>query len=252
MVQMADQVRAVLKGKNEVTTMTLQNLALAYWRVPATQGRDLLKSAELLEEVEGMFEVLGQVQGQLSCWNSLISLLVKAGRPSEAAKWTEKLMDYATISEDHDLIGMHGVFLGEALVSAQSTDNAQLAIPFLERALAASTKCEGPQADNDLRMKALAALGCAYMDLEQFDKALETTTLSVSDMEARNDGGGIAGALRRRAMIYSRMGQFENAATDLQTMLQVLAPGRCPGMPEAMRLEVAAEGQTLLQRLRGN
>jgi len=180
MVQMADQVRAVLKGKNEVTTMTLQNLALAYWRVPATQGRDLVKSAELLEEVEGMFEVLGQVQGQLSCWNSLISLLVKAGRPSEAAKWTEKLMDYATISEDHDLIGMHGVFLGEALVSAQSTDNAQLAIPFLERALAASTKCEGPQADNDLRMKALAALGCAYMDLEQFDKALETTTLSVS------------------------------------------------------------------------
>jgi len=95
-------------------------------------------AAFLFEEVEGLFAARGEIGGQESSWNSLETILVMLGRPAEAAKWTEKLMDLFDQQEDPEVLATRACFMGEKLLSAGGETNSLLAVPLLERALAAS------------------------------------------------------------------------------------------------------------------
>ena len=240
-----DEVRSALVGCDDVATSTfaLQQLALAHGQVG-----DSLKAAELLEEVDRIFGSSGEIRGQMSCWNSLASVHARARPPrlAEAAKWTQKLMDQLDKDGNYDSMCSHGVFIGNHLVQAGGTEECALAVPFLERALAASEKSDDPSA---VRMQALACLGTAYMDLGEFDKALSAASKSVEDMEALGDAGGMCGAYRSRAMIHERRGVQIDALADLQKMLQILVPG-CTGLSESMRVQLVAEAETQIRRLR--
>ena len=99
---------------------------------------------------------------------------------------------------DHENVGEHGTFLGSRLVRRGGVDNARLAVPLLQRALAASDHLPARSADNAIRMEALAGLGNAYIDLDEFDSAIATISQSVADMQERGEAGGIVGALRNR------------------------------------------------------
>jgi len=177
---------------------------LVFMQAPEDSGQDSRRATALLEEAEGMFAARGDVEGQSATWRSLVAVLAKFGRLAEAATWTTKLLDLGDVREDPAMVGVHACFIGEKLVRVGGDRNCALAVPLLERALAASAS-PGPQAA-EFRMQALASLATALMDLGSFDRALTYSSLSVADMELLGDAGGIAGALRTRATLHDKRG----------------------------------------------
>ena len=135
--------------------MALQQLALAFMQAPEDSGQDSRRATALLEEAEGMFAARGDVEGQSATWNSLEAVLAKFGRLAEAAKWTTKLLDLGDVCQDPEMVGDHACFMGEKLVSVGGEDNCRLAVPLLERALAASAsqKLAGQPEAAEFRMK---------------------------------------------------------------------------------------------------
>ena len=251
-VRLADEVDAALKDvQPEMRAVALQGLAFALIQAPEGSGQDSRRATALLKEAEGMFAACGDVEGQSVTWNSLEAVLAKFGRLAEAATWTTKLLDLGDVWGDPAMVGEHACFIGEKLVRVGGDRNCALAVPLLERALRASASpaLAGQPKAAEFRMKALSYLATALMDLGSFDQALEYSSLSVADMEVLGDAGGIAGALRTRAMIHDKRGAKADACADLEALLAVAVPG-CSGLPEETRAALVDEATQILARLR--
>jgi len=256
-VRLADDVYASLPGCGNpaMHAMALQKLALAFVQAPEGAGQDSRRATSLLEEAEGMFAAGGKVpnkEGQAATWESLEAVLAQSGRLPEAAKWTTKLLAMFDERGDSAMVGEHASFIGEKLVRVGGEQNCKLAVPLLERALLASAS-PGVDAEQaaDLRIKALSYLGTAKMDLGSFDQALTYTSLLVKDMEKLGDVGGVAGALRTRAMIHDRCGARVEAIADLEKLLEIAVPG-CSGLDEETRNAMVVEAAEILKTFRAD
>jgi len=258
-VLLVDEMYAALPapGVNpDMRAMALQHLSVALVEAPAGQGQDGNRAVSLLEEAEAIFAALVPVptDAQEVTWNSLEAVLSIFGRLPEATTWTTKLLDLDQARGLPGMVGKRGCIIGEKLVREGGERNCALAVPLLKRALDASATLAGhsppsPKAA-DFRMQALSYLGNALTDLGEFDEALTYTRLLVADMEDLGDAGGIAGALRTRAMIHDRRGAKADAISDLQTLLKVAVPG-CSGLPEETRAALVVQVTEILARLQG-